>query len=103
MKAGGDAKVTIANAVTGDAFRVATTASAAGLNRWQWDLCSTPSPQFQARVQDFRSGSIGGGFTCPGGGHSAAPGTYRVTVSVGGREIGSQTFQVLEDIWLNER
>jgi hypothetical protein len=27
-------------------------------------------------------------------------GTYRATVTVGGREIGSNVFQVLEDTWM---
>ena len=33
----------------------------------------------------------------------AQPGVYKVTVSVGGKEVGSQTVKVLEDIWLNEK
>jgi hypothetical protein len=33
----------------------------------------------------------------------APEGTYRVTVNVGGLDVGSQVFKVLEDIWLNER
>ena len=103
MKSGsGDAKITIADAVTGREYRVATVPSAAGLNRWQWDLCGTPTRP-ATPPPDFRNGSIGGGFTCTGAGRSAGPGTYRVTVSVGGREVGSQTFRVLEDIWLGDR
>jgi hypothetical protein len=43
-----------------------------------------------------------GGGACQGG-RTASVGTYRVTVSVGGKDVGSQTFRVLEDIWLNER
>jgi hypothetical protein len=30
----------------------------------------------------------------------ARPGPYRVTVNVGGRDIGSNVFRVLEDIWM---
>jgi hypothetical protein len=26
---------------------------------------------------------------------------YRVSLTIGGREIGSQTFNVLEDIWMH--
>jgi hypothetical protein len=26
-----------------------------------------------------------------------------VTLTVGGKEIGSQTFKVLEDVWMNEK
>jgi hypothetical protein len=98
----GDALVTITNPVTGEVLRAQTTASAAGVNRWQWDLCTTPV-RGPAPPPDFRNGAIGGGFTCAGGGRTASPGTYRVAVSVGGKEIGSQTFRVLEDIWLGER
>jgi hypothetical protein len=99
---GGDTKITISDAVSGQPFRVQSTTSSAGLNRWQWDLCGTPVRP-PSPGGDFRSGSIGGGFTCVGGGQTAAPGTYRVSVAVGGKEIGSQTFKVLEDVWLNER
>jgi hypothetical protein len=99
---GGPTTITISDAVTQQVIRAESTTSTAGLNRWQWDLCSTPTRP-ATPPPDFRNGSIGGGFTCAGGGRSAAPGTYRVSVSVGGREIGSQTFRVLEDAWLNER
>jgi len=103
LKAGGGATtVTISDAVTQELIRTQSVTSTAGLNRWQWDLCGTPTRPPQPPT-DFRNGSIGGGFTCAGGGRSAAPGTYRVSVSVAGREVGSQTFRVLEDIWLNER
>lgn len=98
----GDATITISDVITGQAFRAQTVSSATGLNRFQWDLCSTPV-RASAPPPDFRNGSIGGVFTCVGGGRSALPGTYRVTVTVGGKEIGTQTLQVLEDIWLNER
>jgi photosystem II stability/assembly factor-like uncharacterized protein len=99
---GGPTTVTISDAVSNEPIRTQSVTSTAGLNRWQWDLCSTPTRP-AAAPPDFRNGSIGGGFTCAGGGRSAAPGTYRVSVSVAGREIGSQTFRVLEDAWLNER
>jgi photosystem II stability/assembly factor-like uncharacterized protein len=99
---GGEATITIADAVTGQPFRVATTTASTGLNRWQWDLCGTAVRPPQG-PGDFRSGSITSGFSCPGGAPSAEPGTYRVTVSIGGREMGSQVVRVLEDIWLNER
>ena len=38
---GGETKVAIADAVSGQPVRVQSTVSSAGLNRWQWDLCST--------------------------------------------------------------
>jgi hypothetical protein len=99
---GGDAKVTITDAVSGQAVRVQMVRGGTGLNRWQWDLCSTPV-RAPNPPPDFRNGSIGSGFSCPGGGYSAPPGTYRATVSVGGRDIGAALFKVLEDSWLNER
>src|SRR5215831_7084984 len=99
---GGPTTITVSDAVTQEAIRKESVSSSSGLNRWQWDLCSTPTRPPQP-PPDFRNGSIGGGFTCAGGGRSAAPGTYRVSVSVGGREIGSQTFRLLGDMWLNER
>jgi len=99
---GGPTTVTISDAVTQETIRKESVSSSSGLNRWQWDLCGTPVRP-PAPPPDFRNGSIGGGFTCAGGGRSAAPGTYRVSLSVSGREIGSQTFRVLEDMWLNER
>jgi len=101
LKGAGDTKITIADAVTGQEFRVQNTSSRAGLNRWQWDLCSTPVSPTQGRGAG--GGGIGSGFSCSGNGRTAAPGTYRVSVSVAGKEIGSQTFRVLEDIWLTER
>lgn len=99
--AGGETTITISDAVTGQVIREQKLSSVAGLNRWQWDLCSTPVRPPQP-PPDFRNGSITSGFTCPGGGRSAAPGSYRVRVSVGGAEIGSQVFRVLEDGWLGE-
>ncbi len=99
---GGETKISIADAVSGQLVRVQSATSAAGLNRWQWDLCSTPV-RAPTPPPDFRSGSITSGFSCPGGGVSAGPGTYRVTVSVAGREIGTGLIKVLEDSWLNER
>ena len=35
--------------------------------------------------------------------HSKADRTYRVTLNVGGKDVGSQVVKVVEDIWLNER
>jgi hypothetical protein len=100
--ASGPTTVTVSDAVTQEVVRTQSVTSIAGLNRWQWDLCGTPTRP-PAPPPDFRNGSIGGGFTCVGGGRNAALGTYRVTVSIAGREIGNQTFRVLEDVWLNER
>jgi hypothetical protein len=103
LKSGsGSAKVTVTDAVSGRVVRVQTVPSGTGLNRWQWDLCSTPvrPPNPPA---NFRSGSITSGFSCPGGGYSAPPAWYRVVVNADGRDIGTELFNVLEDRWLNER
>ena len=101
--AGGDAKITITETATGNEFRTQTAPSAAGLNRWQWDLCSTPiaTPAGGGRGGGGGGGGFGGG--CQGGGRAAQPGVYKVTVNVGGKDIGTQTFRILEDIWLNEK
>jgi len=45
-------------------------------------------------------GGGGGGF---GGGGGIGPGVYKVTLTIGGAAVASQTFSVLEDIWLNEK
>ena len=45
----------------------------------------------------------GGGRGGGGGGPQARAGVYKVTLSVGGKEIQSQNVRVLEDIWLNQR
>jgi photosystem II stability/assembly factor-like uncharacterized protein len=99
--AGGDAKITITDTATGNDFRTVTAPSAAGLNRWQWDLCSTPIATPAGGGRGGGGGFGGGG--CQGGGRMAQPGVYKVTVNVGGKDIGSHTFKVLEDIWLNEK
>ncbi len=99
--AGGDAKITITDTATDKEYRTQTTPSMAGLNRWQWDLCSTP---IAAPPTGGRGGGGGfGGGGCQGGGRLAQPGVYKVSVNVGGKEIGAQTFRVLEDIWLSEK
>jgi len=48
-------------------------------------------------------GRGGGGGFGGGGGGGIGPGVYKVTLSVAGKEVGSQTFNVLEDIWLNQK
>jgi hypothetical protein len=47
-------------------------------------------------------GGGGGGFG-GGGGPNIGPGVYRVTVTAAGKEIGTQTFKLVEDTWLNEK
>ena len=50
-----------------------------------------------------RGGGGGGGGRGGGGGGATGPGVYRVTLSVNGKEVGAQTFSILEDVWLNEK
>ena len=45
----------------------------------------------------------GGGGGRGGGGGGIAPGVYRVALTVDGKEVGMQTFSILEDMWLNEK
>ncbi len=45
----------------------------------------------------------GGGGGRGGGGGGIAPGVYRVALTVDGKEVGMQTFSILEDVWLNEK
>jgi len=47
-----------------------------------------------------RGGGGGGGF---GGGGGIGPGVYKVTLTIAGTVAGTQTFSVLEDVWLNEK
>jgi photosystem II stability/assembly factor-like uncharacterized protein len=95
---GGDAKITITDLTTGQDVRTYTTPALAGLNRWQWNLCGNP-------VQGAGGGGFGGGRGFGGGcqgGQQAHAGPYRATVNVGGKDIGSDTFQVLEDVWMSK-
>jgi hypothetical protein len=48
-------------------------------------------------------GGGGGGGGRGGGGGAIQPGVYKVTLTIGGKEMGAQTFRVLEDVWLNEK
>jgi hypothetical protein len=45
----------------------------------------------------------GGGGGRGGFGGGIGPGVYRVTLAIEGKDVASQTFSVLEDVWLNER
>ncbi len=64
----------------------------AGLNRVVWDL----EHEGPARLEGGGGGGGGGGGFGGGGGPLAVPGTYGVTVSVGGREL-SGDIEVLAD------
>jgi hypothetical protein len=50
-----------------------------------------------------RGGGGGGGGFGGGGGGGIGPGVYKVTLSIAGKEVASQTFNLLEDIWLNQK
>jgi hypothetical protein len=45
----------------------------------------------------------GGGGGGRGGGGGLQPGPYRVTLTVNGKDAGTQTFRVLEDVWMNKK
>ncbi len=82
-----------------------------GVNRFQWSFTVTqPSPG--------NRGADGGAGPRPanrpscgavdaGQGSGPEPvihsGVYRVTLTVDGKDLGSQTFSVLDDVWLSER
>jgi hypothetical protein len=91
----GAVTITIANAVTGVTFRTLQGTGESGLNRVRWDL------RGERRAQPAGGGGGGGG-----GGQNqaptAAPGTYRVTLSVNGQSYAT-TVRVLMDHWLGER
>jgi photosystem II stability/assembly factor-like uncharacterized protein len=94
---GGDAKITITDLMSGMDVRTQTQPALSGLNRWQWNLCGNPVQGAAGGGRGGGGGGFGGG--CQGGA-MARPGPYRVTVNVGGRDIGSNVFRVLEDIWM---
>ena len=126
-------RVTITSTLTGQAVRACNGTSLAGLNRWQWVYTTDQALQQQLQAQqgggggggrggaapagpppdinDCRTTSVGGGGRGGGGGGGRGggggggigPGVYRVTLSVSGKEIGAQTFSILEDVWLNEK
>lgn len=113
--------VTITNTATGADVRTCAGTATAGMNRFQWTLAGNagagggfgggggrggqqaqapaapagPQPCVTPAAGGGRGG--GGGF---GGGGGIAPGVYKVTLTIGGKVIGSESFNVLEDIWL---
>jgi len=91
--ASGDVKISIAD-VTGRTIRTLDGPKTAGLNRVQWNLA--PQPQ-----QGQGGGGFGGGGG-RGGGGGVEPGTYIVTLEVGGKKL-TKPLQVLQDRWLGER
>lgn len=91
--ASGDVRITITDAA-GRVVRTLDGTGTAGINRVLWNLTRNP-PQ---GAQGGGGGGRGGGF----GGGTVDPGTYLVTLSVGGQTL-SKTVEVLEDRWMEER
>ncbi len=87
--ASGDVKISIADG-TGRVIRTLDGPKTAGISRVMWNLAPAPSQGPQ------------GGFGGRGGGGAVEPGTYIVTLEVGGRKL-TKPLQVLQDRWLNER
>jgi hypothetical protein len=92
--ASGDVTLTISDVTTGQAFRTLKGTGTAGLNRVQWDLRGEQPPP--------RPAGAGGGGGGAGQAPTAAPGTYRVTLSVNG-QTHTTMVKVLMDHWLGER
>ena len=82
----------------------------AGINVVQWDMLKKieRSAEEQERIRAERQNQGGGGFRRQGGDTTrfdisdAAPGTYRVVLSVNGREM-EQEVTILKDEWWQER
>ena len=89
----GDVKISIAD-VNGRTIRTLEAPKTAGINRVMWNLAPQP-PQGQ-------QGGGGGGGGGRGGAGAVEPGTYIVTLEVGGKKL-TKPLQVLQDRWLNER
>jgi hypothetical protein len=92
--AAGGVKVTVAD-MNGRTIRTLDGPTSAGLHRVMWNL-TAPQPEGQGRG---RGGGGGGGRG--GGGQPVDPGTYMVTVEVGGKTL-TKSVTVLEDRWLKE-
>ncbi|HSW30213.1 MAG TPA: hypothetical protein VLH75_12080 [Longimicrobiales bacterium] len=95
--ASGDVMLTISDVTTGQTFRTLKGTGTAGLNRVQWDLRGEQPPPRPAGA-----GGGGGGGGGAGQAPTAAPGTYKVTLSVNG-QTHTTTVKVLMDHWLGER
>jgi photosystem II stability/assembly factor-like uncharacterized protein len=91
---GGDVKLTISD-FNGRAIRTLNATSRPGINRVMWNL--SPDPQ-----GGQEGGRGGGGGGRGGGGGAVPPGTYLVSLTVGGK-TQTKPLTVLEDQWLNQR
>jgi hypothetical protein len=108
----GQVLVTITNLASGAAVKTCVGTGRAGLNRFQWEMTGDAAPGGRGGGTEAapagptpcsaddggggRGGRGGGG----GGGGGINPGIYQVKVTVAGREIGAETFSILEDIWM---
>ncbi len=128
----GDVKVSITDTATGQQVYSCMGDKTAGLNRFQWGLTgaggaaggrggfggggaganagdvagaapAAPAAPPMCNAVAGGGGRGGGGGGRGGGGGGIQPGVYKVSLSIAGLDIGSQTFKVLEDIWLNEK
>jgi photosystem II stability/assembly factor-like uncharacterized protein len=90
--AGGEVKISIAD-INGRVIRTFDGPKTAGISRVMWNL----APALPA-AQQGRGGGGGG----RGGGGAVEPGTYIVTLDVGGKKL-TKPLQVLQDRWLSER
>lgn len=101
-------KLTITETATGQVFRQMDVSGDAGVHRVQWNMCSDPRPVQPGQGFGGGGGCGGGGFGGGGGGgggqaagvaRMGAPGLYKVTLTVGGREY-TRMLTILEDIWM---
>jgi hypothetical protein len=88
----GDVTLTVTD-MAGEAIRTLTGPGGRGINRVQWDLRGDPPPEPEGGQQAaFQMGRQRVG-------PPAEPGTYLVTLEVGGMEL-TRSILVLEDIWM---
>lgn len=94
----GDVRITITNVEDREVFRTLVGTRQPGMNRVQWNLRGNPPPDEEQ--QGGRGGGGGGGGQQQG--PMAEPGTYRITLTVGGRDY-TRTVVVQEDVWMDQR
>jgi hypothetical protein len=99
LKAASDATVRIADA-SGRVMCEQSVKGKTGMNRVQWTLTAAPVVAAGAPAGDRSCTGAAGGRG--GAAAGAAPGSYTVTLTVGGTSQ-VKTVQVLEDRWMNER
>ncbi|MBI1873190.1 MAG: hypothetical protein HYS05_04775 [Acidobacteria bacterium] len=92
----GDVRITVSD-INGRVVRTLAGTNDAGINRVRWDLRENAPPQGRGG-----HGGGGGGGAAGGGpdGPAAAPGTYLVKLSAGGKEL-TKTVTVERDVWMN--